>query len=98
MSSLELLKEYETQIQKLVIINKELIEELNEERHKNKKLTKELNFFYNESRRHKCNWESMFYTPTGHGYSSNNYSANERGYIQELDNVATKLNTRSSSF
>ena len=39
MSSLELLKEYETQIQQMVIINKELIQELNEERHKNKKLT-----------------------------------------------------------
>lgn len=83
MSSLELLKEYETNIQRLLIINKQLIEELNEEKHKNKKLTKELNFFYNESKRHKCDWESMFYTPTN----------NELGYIHELDKK-----TRSNSF
>ena len=94
MSSLELLKDYESQIQKLVIINKEIIGQLNEERHKNKKLTKELNFFYNESKRHKYNWESMFYTPP----NNNNYFANERGYMYELDNVTTKVKERSNSF
>jgi len=36
----------------------------------------------------------MFYTPP----NNNNYFANERGYMYELDNVTTKVKERSNSF
>jgi hypothetical protein len=48
-------------------------------------LKKELNFFHREIKRHKYEWESMFYT------------TNEMGYMYELDNVETKQRERAKS-
>ena len=48
-----------------------------------KQLKKELEFFHRETRRHKQEWSSMFYTP------------NEMGYMFELENIEKKERSKS---
>jgi hypothetical protein len=71
----------------IILKNKynQLLEDYNESLHEIKSLKKELDFFHRETRRHKYDWESMFYT--------NNNNIN--GYAFEIEKIEERQRSKS---
>lgn len=79
------MKMYENEIITLTNKYNQLMEQHNEAIKEINSLKRELEFFHKETRRHKYDWESMFYT--------NNNNIN--GYMYELENINEKQRSKS---
>jgi len=79
------LKMYEQEVMKVTNDYNRLLNEHNEALNEIRSLKRELDFFHRETRKHKHDWESMFYTNND----------NIQGYAFELEKVEERKRSNS---
>lgn len=79
------IKMYEQEVMKVTNDYNRLLNEHNEALNEIRSLKRELDFFHRETRKHKHDWESMFYTNND----------NIKGYAFELEKVEERKRSNS---
>ena len=79
------IKMYEQEVMKVTNDYNRLLNEHNEALNEIRSLKRELDFFHRETRKHKHDWESMFYTNND----------NIQGYAFELEKVEERKRSNS---